>query len=326
MLSRSFAAALIVTTCTAAAGGSYLAVRQNTAEAAGAPVPAVTESEPVVPAPPSQPAVRDESVPVEAVTPAAPVEVPRAMRPAFPRRPTSPPTRPRQAVTKTVAVESSAVAPAIVAATEPAAAAPVAIEGPEAVAIPAAVTTPEPAATEAAARYFEIVVPSSAVIGLEIENTITSEQARVEDRVDARVTRDVYADGRLAIPAGSKVIGAVTVVERGGKLKDRARLGVRFHTLVLGGGHQVPMRTEAIYREGDSPGAESTRKSGGAAIGGAVLGAILGGGKGAVTGASVGAAGGTAAVMAGGRNPATLAGGSVVTVRLSAPDSLEVER
>jgi type IV secretory pathway VirB10-like protein len=185
--------------------------------------------------------------------------------------------------------------------------------------------TPEaPAALEP--LFYEIVVPASAVIGLEIENTISSETARVEDRVEARVTRDVYADERLAIPAGSRVVGAVTLVERGGKLKDRARLGVRFHTLVLPGGRQVPMRTEAIHRDGSSPGAESTKKIGGAAIGGAVLGAILGGGKGAVAGASVGAAGGTAAVMAGGRNAATLAGGSVVTVRLSAPMTLEVER
>ena len=203
---------------------------------------------------------------------------------------------------------------------------PVAVPHPAPVQPAAAEAAPEPVLAAPEPVLYEIVVPASAVIGLEIENTISSESARVEDRVDARVTRDVYADERLAIPAGSRVIGAVTIVERGGKLKDRARLGVRFHTLILPGGRQLPMRTEAIYREGSSPGAESTRKIGGAAIGGAVLGAILGGGKGAVTGASVGAAGGTAAVMAGGRNAATLAGGSVVTVRLSSPMTLEVER
>jgi type IV secretory pathway VirB10-like protein len=171
-----------------------------------------------------------------------------------------------------------------------------------------------------------INLPAASVIGLELETTVTSERAQVEDRVDARVTRDVYADGHLAIPAGSRVIGAVSLVERGGKVKERARLGVRFHTLVLGNGRQVPLRTETIYREGDSPSNESSRKIGGAAIGGAVLGAILGGGKGAIAGATAGAAGGTAAVMAGGRNPATLATGSVVTVKLAAPASFEVER
>jgi hypothetical protein len=188
-----------------------------------------------------------------------------------------------------------------------------------------------PAAEPEQARTAEpageaLIVPASAVIGLEIERTVSSEHAQVEDRVTARVTREVYADGQVAIPSDSRIIGTVTLVERGGKMKDRARLGVRFHTLVLGDGRQIPLRTETVFREGDSPGAESSRKIGGAAIGGAVLGAILGGGKGAMTGAAVGAAGGTAAVMAGGRNAATLAGGSVVTVRLSSPVTVEVAR
>ena len=94
------------------------------------------------------------------------------------------------------------------------------------------------------------VVPASSVVGLHVSTSITSETAKVEDRVEARVTRDVIADGRVAIPAGTKVIGDVTLVERGGKMKDKARLGVRFHTLVLADGDQVPFRTDAIFREG----------------------------------------------------------------------------
>ena len=89
---------------------------------------------------------------------------------------------------------------------------------------------------------------------------------------------------------------------------------------------EVPLRAEAIYREGDSPGNESARKIGGAAIGGAILGAIFGGGKGAAIGGATGAAGGTAAVMAGDRNAATLPAGTVVNVRLSAPAAIEVEK
>ncbi len=164
------------------------------------------------------------------------------------------------------------------------------------------------------------------MIGLQVETPLSSERSRVEDRVDARVTRDVTASGHVAIPAGSRVIGAVTLVERGGKMKDRARLGVRFHTLVLADGREVPLRTEAIFREGESPTGDSARKIGGAAVGGAILGAIIGGGKGAAVGSAVGAAGGSAAVMAGDRNAATLPAGTVVTVRLASPATIEVER
>jgi hypothetical protein len=164
------------------------------------------------------------------------------------------------------------------------------------------------------------------VIGLQIETPVSSERARLEDRVEARVMRDVAVEGRTAIPAGTRALGAVTLVDKGGKVTERARLGVRFHTLVLADGTQVPIRTEAILREGDSPTGESARKIGGAAVGGAILGAIMGGKKGAVIGGATGAAGGTAVVVAGDRNAATLPAGAVVTVRLSSPVSVDVEK
>jgi hypothetical protein len=196
-------------------------------------------------------------------------------------------------------------------------------------AVPEAV--PEPARLDPApalpARVFdEMVIPSSSVIGLQIETPVSSERARLEDRVEARVLRDVAVDGRTVVPAGARAIGAVTLVERGGKMKEKARLGVRFHTLVLADGSELPMRTDTILREGDSPAGESARKIGGAAVGGAILGALIGGKKGAIVGGATGAAGGSAVVMTGDRNAATLPVGAVVTVRLAAPITVEVER
>jgi hypothetical protein len=185
---------------------------------------------------------------------------------------------------------------------------------------------PDPPPAPKVPQFEEIVLPASSVIGLEVDTALSSERARVEDRVDARVSRDVMSEGHVVIPAGSRVIGSVTVVERGGKVKTPARLGVRFHTLVLADGREVSLRTEPIYREGEAPGPESARKIGGAAVGGAILGAILGGGKGAAIGGAVGAGGGSAVVMAGDRNAATLAPGAVVNVHLSAPVAIDVEK
>jgi type IV secretory pathway VirB10-like protein len=172
----------------------------------------------------------------------------------------------------------------------------------------------------------EVVVSADSVIGLQLKNTVSSETSQVEDRVEAQVVRDVAVGGRVAIPAGSRVLGAVTVVERGGKIRDRARLGVRFHTLVLGDGTTLQLQTDTVYRDGDSPSGSSAAKMGGAAIGGAIVGAILGGGKGAVIGGATGAAGGTAAVMAGSRRAATMASGSTVTVRVLSPVAVTVQR
>ena len=171
----------------------------------------------------------------------------------------------------------------------------------------------------------ELIVPADSVIGLQLKSTVSSETSQLEDRVEAQVARDVAVGGRVVIPAGSRVLGAVTVVERGGKVRDRARLGVRFHTLVLADGTTLPLQTDTVYRDGDSPSSASAAKMGGAAIGGAIVGAILGGGKGAVIGGATGAAGGTAAVMAGSRRAATMYSGSTVTVRVLSPVRVTVE-
>ena len=174
--------------------------------------------------------------------------------------------------------------------------------------------------------FDELVVAANSVVGLELESSITSESARVEDTVAARVTRDVKVGDRVAIPAGSRAIGEVTQVERGGRLKERARLGVRFTSIVLADGTRLPIETDTIYREGDSPTTASAAKIGGGAIGGAIIGGILGGAKGAAIGSAVGAGGGSAAVMVGGRNAATLPSGTPVTVRVQDPVVVTVER
>ena len=174
--------------------------------------------------------------------------------------------------------------------------------------------------------FEELVVSPNSVIGLQTETRISSDTARIEDRVEAKVTRDVKVGDAIAIPAGSRAIGSVVQVEGGGKFKERARLGIRFTTLVLADGTRMPMSTETIYREGEAPGNSSAAKIGGGAVGGAILGAILGGGKGAAIGGSIGAAGGTAAVMAGTRNAAILAAGTSITVRILAPVTVTVER
>ena len=72
---------------------------------------------------------------------------------------------------------------------------------PDVVREPEAPVPPTPPAPE----YVEVTVPPDAVLGLQIERTVSSELARIEDKVEARVTRDVRVGDRIAIPAGSTV-------------------------------------------------------------------------------------------------------------------------
>ena len=174
--------------------------------------------------------------------------------------------------------------------------------------------------------FEELVISRDSVIGLQTDNRSSSETARVEDRVDAHVTRDVRVGDRVAIPTGAKVIGTVTQVDRGGRYREQARLGIRFHTIVLADGTRLPISTETIIRDGEAPGKSSAAKIGGGAIGGAILGAILGGGKGAAIGATAGAGAGTAAVQASDRSNVVLQPGTPLTARILSPVTVTVER
>jgi hypothetical protein len=313
----------------AAGGGAYLANRHNEtdmvqqAPMAQSPVPtAVTETENAVT---TAPAVMSEPV-----APTQFVEMP-AGRPA-PARPAAVRTAPRRqpvedrapAAERPQAPQrtSTAPSPSYTPANEP--------NDPPAAALvdPLDPATPDRGVVQQAPRktFDELVIPADSVIGLQVETAVSTERAKIEDKVTARVTRDVRVRDEVAIPAGSRAEGSITVVDRGGRLKDQARLGIRFHTIVLADGTRVPINTDTIYREGDSPARESAAKIGGAAVGGAVLGAIFGGKKGAVIGSTVGAAGGGVAVATSEPNPATLPAGSTVTVRMGSPVTVTVER
>lgn len=333
--------AALTTGCLVAAGvGGYMAVRFGQPAVTAAPSPtlpvaspvggapeAVTESEGLItPLPePTAPAATAAPPTAESRRAPAPARAAESARPRPVRE--TPPSRPapspeiRRAERAPASPVEAAPAPAPVAQnsgsmweTRPA------IE-PEPPPVMAEEPPPPPAP-----EFVDLQVPADAVLGLQVERTVSSELAQVEDKVSARVTRDVRVGSRIAIPAGAIVSGSVTEVERGGKMKGKSRLAVRFHTVTLADGTQLALRSDPVVREGQSQSGETAAKVGGAAIGGAILGAILGGGRGAAIGAGVGAGAGTAAAMTNDRNPATLPAGTNITVRVQQPMTVTVAK
>src|SRR5688572_25720064 len=305
------ATGILAIACLAAgAGGTFLALRNE------APPPTAAEEVPIAPAAPSAAVAESEGI-IEPAPPLVPAPPPPARR-SSPAQPQATPRAPAR---------EAARAPR---APEPPAPAPVAVQAPRSVVpiAPAAISDNQASQSvdPPGPLYEELVVAADSVIGLQLDSPVSSERAQVEDSVVARVTRDVRVGNRVAIPAGAKAFGEVTLVERGGKMRERARLGVKFTSVVLADGTRLPLQTETIYREGDPPGRESTAKIGGGAIGGAIIGGILGGAKGAAIGGSIGAGAGTAAVMAGDRNHATLSAGTPLTVRVEEPVTVTVEK
>jgi hypothetical protein len=320
-ISRAATGLLVAACVTAGAAGTYLVVRGSATDAPAA-VEAATSSTPAT-VEQSEGVLPDPAAPAEApptVAPVAPV-VP-APKPAPPARVTKPvpASRPSSPAPRPANTRVAAHTPAPALAREETLAT---IPAPS---IPESHSQPSRPIEPPAPVLDELVVSAQSVIGLQMETSVSSDNARLEDEVVARVTRDVKVADRVAIPAGARAQGSVTLVERGGRVRERARLGVRFTSIVLADGTRIPIQTETVLREGDSPGRESAAKIGGGAIGGAIIGAIIGGAKGAAIGSTVGAGAGTTAVMAGGRNHATLTAGSPLTVRLEDPVTVTVER
>ena len=363
MLSKPLAFAVLAVACIgAAAGGAYIATRQRlaavpvattvpppAASPATASSPAASSSDPDVqtaaasakpdpspaaptpdglrpaPATRSQASTRISTSLVSAADPGAAKAKPAAAAPS--RRLATQPSSSDTAQADPVP-QGPAAMPLVPAVAPASDAPPVSIQSPP-VAPPidsAPPADPPPPAPTGSREFDELVLPVASIVGVQIETPLSSETAQVEDRVLAHVTRDVLVDGRVAIPAGARVIGSVTLVDRGGKLKAPARIGIRFNTLILADGTEIPLPTQEITRDAEAPSADSAKKIGGAAIVGAILGGILGGGKGAVIGGTTGGAAGTAAVMAGDRIPAVIRQGATFNVRLAAPATIQVER
>ena len=144
-------------------------------------------------------------------------------------------------------------------------------------------------------------VNTDQVIRVRMNQTITSETARVGDQFTTTVVVPVYASGIEVIPAGSEIVGRVTTVNRASRKSKAGSIGVHFVSLRLPTGitraingdlTDVATNNVSADNEGEVSGRSAMKRNvvfiGGGAATGALIGAIAGGGKGAGIGALVG--------------------------------------
>ena len=151
--------------------------------------------------------------------------------------------------------------------------------------------------TAAPAGPQTITVPAGTTLPIVLETTVGSDISRAEEPVSARVVRPVTVDGVTAIPDGSTLEGVVTDATRAGKVKGRARVALRFDTLLpVGREEHYPVQTTTVARTAQSTAKKDALEIAAPAAGGAIIGGLIGGGKGAVIGAAAGGGAGTAVV------------------------------
>ena len=143
-------------------------------------------------------------------------------------------------------------------------------------------------------------VPAGSTITVRVGSEISSGSAKVGDRFDATLTRNLVVNGKTLAKAGTPARGKVTSAKSSGRLHAPGELAVRL-TSVQVNGKMVPISTRSHSVKGKSHTKSNATKIGGGAAAGALIGALAGGGKGAAIGAAAGAGAGTAGAAATGK-------------------------
>jgi len=148
-------------------------------------------------------------------------------------------------------------------------------------------------------------IPAGTHITIRVGQEISSGTAKVGDRFDATLARDLVVNGKTLAKAGSPARGKVTAAKSSGRLHAPGQLSVRL-TSVQVGGKTVALSTGSYHIEGRSHAKSNATKIGGGAAVGALIGGIAGGGKGAAIGAGAGGAAGTGVAAATGKEEAVI--------------------
>jgi hypothetical protein len=172
--------------------------------------------------------------------------------------------------------------------------------------------------------FRDVTAPVGTALSLSLITPVSSETAKVETPVTARLRQPIVVDGYTVVPAGATLHGDVIEVERAGRVKGRSRLVIRFSEVMVSG-QRDPFRTNALTFEGEQTKGEDAVKVGGGAGIGAVIGGIVGGASGAAKGAAIGGAAGAGTVLATRGRDVTLAEGAELNTTTASPYSVRVE-
>lgn len=197
----------------------------------------------------------------------------------------------------------------------------------------------EPARSAVPAVPGTLVVPVNTNIPLELRGALNSRTAYAGQAVYCDTIYPIVVRNRVVIPVGSYVKGRVTQVQRPGRVKGKAQLGLRFDAITLPNGITKPLRATLSGfggsgnegfkpKEGKIQGEGSKGKdaeviavSGGEGAGIGSVAAISSGhsGVGAGVGGAAGALGGLVYVLASRGKEVVLPQGTSLELQLAAP-------
>jgi hypothetical protein len=187
----------------------------------------------------------------------------------------------------------------------------------------ASTTSAAPARTSA---YREVTIPAGTILHVALETPVGSDTSHVEQPIHATLRTPVIVHGVEALPAGTPVLGHVTVARRPGRVKGRGYVAMRFTSLDTPGEGTTRISTASVGHLAPATKEKDALKIVAPAAGGAVLGRVVGGKSGARTGALVGGAAGTGYVLSTRGEEARLGKGARLAVKLATPVTVRVKK
>lgn len=158
-------------------------------------------------------------------------------------------------------------------------------------------------------------LPIGASISVTVDETVSSKDASVGQKVSGSVAENVTVNGKVVIPKGAKANLAVASAESAGKIKGQPKLWLKLVSVVVKG-KTYTATTNWAGQTGAARGKRTAIGAGGGAAAGAVIGALAGGGKGAAIGAAVGAGAGTGAAAMTGKTEVEIAAETKLSFKL----------
>jgi hypothetical protein len=147
----------------------------------------------------------------------------------------------------------------------------------------------------------DITVPTGTRVLLSLIGEVSTKHAKEGDHVYLRTAAPVAVSGRVVIPRGSDVQGAITRTKPAGKVKGKGELYIRFDSLILPNGVSRDFRARPPGEEGKVEG-NGKSADGRTVMAGAGMGATIGAITRGLPGAGVGGAAGALAGVLMSRN------------------------